>query len=211
MYLCCTLSYNIAVLTAATEPLSPLRQLLAASPRGRLLGALAACVLERGYAATTVTDVVARASMSKATFYTEFADKEDCFVAALELAAELVLQRVTAAMVESGDAERLERGIVAYLDALAEEPDLARCFVVEGLAAGERAARRQRQLADRFADILDAPGASTPPLVRQAVIGGIDDVVRTALRDGRPARLADLRAPLTEFARRALTPPDRSD
>lgn len=196
---------------ATAESPSPLRALLAASPRGRLLEALAACVLERGYAATTVTDVVARASMSKATFYSEFADKEDCFVAALELAAELVLQRVTAAMAEGGDAERLARGVGAYLDALASEPDLARCFVVEGLAAGERAARRQRELADRFAAILDAPGAKTPAPIRRAVIGGIDDVVRTALRDGRPARLASLRTPLTEFARRALNDSQRSD
>lgn len=196
---------------AASETLSPLRELLTASPRGRLLGAMAACVLERGYAASTVSEVVARASMSKATFYAEFADKEDCFGAALELAAELVLQRVTAAMASGGGHERLERGVAAYLEALAEEPELARCFVVEGLAAGEGPARRQRVLADRFAALLDTPGAKTPLAIRRAVVGGIDEVVRTALRDGRPARLTDLRRPLTEFARRALTDPDRSD
>lgn len=201
----------MASVVAMSPPPSPLRALLAASPRGRLLDALAASVLERGYAATTVGDIVTRASMSKSSFYAEFSDKEDAFVAALELAAELVLQRVTAAMAAGGDADRLERGVGAYLDALASEPDLARCFVVEGLGAGERAARRQRELADRFAAILDAPGAKTPAPIRRAVIGGIDDVVRTALRDGRPARLASLRTPLTEFARRALTDPQRSD
>ena len=197
--------------TASATSASPLRELLAASPRGRLLEALAACVLESGYAATTVGDVVARASMSKSSFYAEFTDKEAAFVAALELSAELVFQRVTTAMAEGPEAERLERGIAAYLDALASEPDLARCFVVEGLAAGEAPARRQRQLADRFADLLDPPGASTPLPIRRAVVGGIDEVVRTALRYGRPVRLATLRAPLTEFARRALTDPDRSD
>jgi AcrR family transcriptional regulator len=189
---------------------APLRGLLSASPRGRLLEALAACVLERGYAATTVADVVARAATSKATFYAEFTDKEDCFVGSFELAAELVLQHVNAAMARGGDGDRLERGVAAYLEALAAEPDLARCFVVEGQAAGERAARRQRELADRFAELLDDPGSSIPLVMRRAVVGGIDEVVRTALRDRQPARIADLRTPLTEFARRALTDPQRS-
>jgi len=57
------------------------RDLLTAA--GILLG-------EKGLAKTTVTDIVARASVSKRTFYEHFASRDDCLVA--------LLQRVSVAM-----------------------------------------------------------------------------------------------------------------
>jgi AcrR family transcriptional regulator len=40
-----------------------------ASQRGRMLGAMADAVASKGYAATTVADVVAGAGVSRKTFY----------------------------------------------------------------------------------------------------------------------------------------------
>ena len=51
------------------------------SHRARLTGGLAAAIEEKGYAAVTIADVVARARVSKRTFYEHFADKEACFLA----------------------------------------------------------------------------------------------------------------------------------
>ena len=53
-----------------------------ASQRERLLRSVIAAVSETGYLAVTVTDIVRRARVSRAAFYAQFADKEDCFLAA---------------------------------------------------------------------------------------------------------------------------------
>src|SRR5438552_15273623 len=48
--------------------------------RARIFEGMASVVGERGYAATTISDVVKAASISRRTFYEHFQDKEDCFV-----------------------------------------------------------------------------------------------------------------------------------
>ena len=47
--------------------------------RERLIAAMAASVEERGYADTTVADVVRLARTSRRTFYEHFQDRADCF------------------------------------------------------------------------------------------------------------------------------------
>ena len=51
-----------------------------ASQRERLVRAVVAAVAESGYPAVTVADIVRRARVSRAAFYTHFTDKEDCFL-----------------------------------------------------------------------------------------------------------------------------------
>src|SRR4051794_13425887 len=66
-------------------------QVVRASQRERLLEAMLASVAERGYAATTVPQVVADARVSRNAFYALFTDKTDCFIALCdELAADLL-------------------------------------------------------------------------------------------------------------------------
>src|SRR2546430_4460155 len=60
------------------------------SQRARLLQAATEAVAEQGYVNTTVADILARAGVSRATFYQLFSDKEDCFNAAYRESAELV-------------------------------------------------------------------------------------------------------------------------
>src|SRR5690606_39546059 len=45
------------------------------SPRGRLITAFVECVEEKGYAATTLGDIVAAARVSRSTFYEHFTNK----------------------------------------------------------------------------------------------------------------------------------------
>ena len=71
--------------------------ILVASPRGRLLDAMTAAVAENGYAATSVADVINRAHASRRTFYEQFADKEDCYLAAFRVASDYVAGRVARA------------------------------------------------------------------------------------------------------------------
>ncbi|MGA8015766.1 MAG: helix-turn-helix domain-containing protein, partial [Candidatus Dormiibacterota bacterium] len=50
--------------------------------RERILRSMVETVAEQGYAAATVGEVVARARVSRSSFYAQFSDKEDCFVTA---------------------------------------------------------------------------------------------------------------------------------
>ena len=81
------------------EPLPRGRHKLApddvrASQRERLVRAMLETVAERGYEATTVPDVVARARVSRNAFYEFFDDKIDCFIAACDDAAAEMLDQL---------------------------------------------------------------------------------------------------------------------
>src|SRR6201999_3031214 len=52
--------------------------------RSRMLAAALSAVEEVGYSRMTVAQVISRAKVSRKTFYDVFADREDCFLAALE-------------------------------------------------------------------------------------------------------------------------------
>ena len=68
-----------------------------ASQRGRMLGAMADAVASKGYAGTTVADVVAGAGVSRKTFYEHFRDKEECFLAAFDAGVDLLLAAIVGA------------------------------------------------------------------------------------------------------------------
>jgi len=69
-----------------------------ASQRGRMLDAICQAVAEKGYARTAVADVIERAGVSRETFYEHFADKEECFLAAYELASDTLRSEVAEAL-----------------------------------------------------------------------------------------------------------------
>ena len=48
--------------------------------RGRILWALASCMAEKGYQATTISDIARVARVSKTVVYTHFRDKEECLL-----------------------------------------------------------------------------------------------------------------------------------
>jgi AcrR family transcriptional regulator len=131
------------------------REVVLASQRGRLLEAMAQCVAERGYAATTVAHVIARAGVSRKTFYEHFADKRACFLAAWEVGTDILIEQILAAGDEAhGWRARLRAGVDAFLEILAAEPDFARSFMIEVLSVGEEALARRAEITERFAAVL---------------------------------------------------------
>lgn len=87
------------------------------------------------YAATTITDIVARARISRTTFYKQFEDKRACFDAAVAHCIEQ-LQEVAAASHSPGDtpSDALRKAALAVLDALAERPGLAQMLTGDAIA-----------------------------------------------------------------------------
>ena len=77
------------------------REEVLASQRARMLEAMAHAVAAKGYAATTVADVVGGAGVSRKTFYEHFQDKEDCFLAAFDAGVQVLVDTVERATLEA--------------------------------------------------------------------------------------------------------------
>lgn len=188
------------------------RDAVVASQRGRLLDAIAEAVAEKGYAATTVADIVARAGVSRRTFYEQFADKETCFLEAYDAGIDYVIVRLNEAVGQlRGQPDWRERSHVtirAFLAVLAEEPEFARTILVEALAAGPTAAARRAAMLTRFADIWSSLHARAraeepelprlPPTAFAVLVGGHDELLRDHVRRHGLERLETLAQPLTD-------------
>ena len=146
-------------------PHSLTRAQVSSSQRERLYGAMIEVVAEKGYAHTAVGDVLRRARISRATFYEQFDDKEDCFLAAYDAAIASLVDRIrTSAARAIGPDGGLRVGAVldAYLAAIAAEPAVARTFLIEVYAAGPKALERRYAVLERFVDLLSDLLAGTP-------------------------------------------------
>jgi AcrR family transcriptional regulator len=171
------------------------RSLVAASQRTRLLEATGRAVADKGYAATTIEDIVRGAGVSKKTFYEHFSDKLDCFLAAYEAASDELFEHVRAAQEGADPSDgaahawlaRTRAGIHAYLRWLAAEPALARVFLIEVAAAGPEALERRERLRDRYAERMRElqVANSVPDEIFHAVVAGADDLVVRRLREGK--------------------------
>jgi len=178
--------------------------------RGRLLGGLALAIVEKGYAATTIADVVRHARVSKRTFYEHFADKEACYLALYAAVNDHLLAVIEQAAGAPGSwRARIEAAARAYLSELAAQPALTRTFLVEIQAAGPRALAARRAMHERFAEHLRALTAQTAagepgiaplsPALATAVVGGLNELMLQAVEDERTDALADLTGVATEL------------
>jgi AcrR family transcriptional regulator len=188
--------------------------------RVRILGGLGASIAERGYAATTIADIVRHARVSKRTFYEQFSDKEACFLDLYSQTSDELLALIAAAA--SGDApweQRLEAAARAYFERLGAEPALSRAALVEIQAAGPRALRLRRDVQRRYAELLQALSAQAAaelpglrPLsdaLATAVVGGLNELMLEAVEAGHEARLGELAGTATELIRAVLAPAGR--
>src|ERR1017187_3874974 len=125
---------------APTPPINtPSQKGRKSTQRQRLLAGMVAAANRDGYAGANVSAVIAAAGVSRPTFYDYFAEKDDCFVAAVADAQGRLLADVRAG-VEGGPPERAAAGTVEALVAFAvSEPAMARFLMKEALAGGRRA------------------------------------------------------------------------
>ncbi|HEX6499295.1 MAG TPA: TetR/AcrR family transcriptional regulator [Micromonosporaceae bacterium] len=182
--------------------------------RLRLMEGLASALTDKGYAATTIADIVAHARVSKRTFYEHFTDKEDCLVAVYELACSRLVDVLRDAPVD-GQAwqDRVRATVAAYLSAIEATPTLTRTLLLEIQAAGARAFRVRNRMQRRFADVLcelveqgrvDNPEVRPlSPALALAIVGGVNELLLHAVdpypSDDGPAPPPDPEHPFTSL------------
>ena len=165
------------------------RPVVREAQRVRMLAAMVQAVAEKGYARVAVADVIERAGVSRKTFYEQFANKDDCFLAAYDASVDELLAKIDVALEAlAPDWLAAHRAAVeTYLQTLAVSPEFARALLIEVLGAGPDALSRRAAVQDRFAaqlrdvhrrarqDIPEIP--EVPPHTYRAAVGAVNELV----------------------------------
>ncbi|QFZ85395.1 TetR family transcriptional regulator [Variovorax paradoxus] len=178
----------------------------------RLLQGMAHAVAAKGYADTTIADIVREAAVSRRTFYEHFSTKTECLIALYETASRLGLQAVSEAFDPAQPWHtQVEQAMTAYMDYLAQDPVLLRTLFVEilGLGLPGLAARRRVngeianfiQVAINSSESGEAPAAHMSSQMAMTVVGGINELVLQAIEQDRVGDLRELVAPATRLVR----------
>jgi AcrR family transcriptional regulator len=167
--------------------------------RARILAATVDVVCENGAGNATVARVVARAGVSRRTFYELFHDREACFLAAFEAGVE----RVSRYVLEAYDpqvrwAERLRSSLAALLTFLDTEPEVGWLLIVGSLGAGPRVLEQRGQVLAQIIAFVDEGrqagkrGEDPPPLTAEGLAGGVFSLIHARMVDESPAPLTEL-------------------
>jgi AcrR family transcriptional regulator len=159
---------------------------------------------EYGYEATKIGDIVKRAGVARKTLYDNFEGKEDVFLAAFDSALEDVTGRLEAACEGAGDGweERLQAGLSAFLDYVAEEPATARMCMVEAMSATPAATRRYEDALQHFVAMTKAAAPhyeQLPETIEETLVGGVAWIVHQKLRRHEAERAGELLDELDRF------------
>ena len=177
--------------------------------RERLLIGLAASIAERGFAATTIADIVREAQTSRRTFYAEFATREDCYVELLRTTNETLARRIA----DSVDDEatwpiQVRQAVDAYVDTTTTERHITVSWIRELPALGALGHDVQKAATDTMVDLVVvltrgqqfAEAGIAPLTLPQArlLIGGIRELTARTLEDSE--ELVTLRATIVQAA-----------
>jgi AcrR family transcriptional regulator len=161
--------------------------------RERLLAGMFAVANRGGYAAASVSAIIAEAGVSRPTFYDYFADRDDCFLAAIADAQQQLLAVVGEALEGREPQEAPAAGVEAIVAFASAEPARARFLMSEAMAGGPRALDARDQGIAELAALIEgalvgaAGELAAPDLEHQVLIGGIYRLLATRLRRGEPA------------------------
>jgi AcrR family transcriptional regulator len=186
------------------------RQFVLHNQRARLVEAATEVFGTRLYSEARVADVLELAAISRKTFYEQFRDKEDCFLAAYEAAAERAGEAIRSAARDEVDwAAQLYAGVDTLLNFLADEPQLARLLVVEVMGAGPAARKRRDQVIDTFESVLAGEGSGTN-VAAQLVVGGFWEILHQRVSTGRGDELRGLTGEIADCALALIDEPDHA-
>lgn len=182
------------------------RDFVVRNQRDRLTVGAISAVAERGYHEASVTEICAAAGVSRRTFYSHFASKQECYLQTFDLISEHLGEEMTeAGAEEEGWPEKVRARLAALLDVFAANPNLVRFTLVAPLRAGEEIATRYQLGLERMLRILtgDRPAEGSmrqpSPAIEQALVGGMMASIIQKVQDGEEEDLAALLPDLVEL------------
>ncbi len=180
------------------------REQVAEHQRERLYKAMVECVNEHGFVASTISELVSRARISRRSFYEHFDNKDECLLATYDTVIERLGRRLRNAQISAaGWEEEFEAFMRTLFDAAGDRPDAAKLVCVEMAAAGpvgvqrwaDGAERLQRFIVEGFVRA-DGPGTVPDPVAR-AIVGALRRILYTRVRAARSSK--SLRAELSKL------------
>src|SRR6202035_5414724 len=185
---------------ARTQPIIPaLPKGRKATQRERIVNGMVAAANREGHAGANVSAVIEHAGVSRPTFYDYFADRDDCFLAAITDTQQRLGDVVRGAVEARPPEDAVAATITAILGFASEDPARAHFLMSESLAGGPGALEARDQgiaALDRIVeDAHEQVPADTmiPDLPPGIVVGGLYRLLAPRLRRGEPdvARLTE--------------------
>jgi len=190
--------------------------------RERLQTALIELIAERGYQAVRILDLTKLARVSRPTFYSLYADKEELFLATYDEIAKRTANTILEAYGTRGSpGERLRTAMRAFAGLAAAEPEAVSLMVLGAFGAGPKALERRNRTLEALEQSIRSSrvqsgrgGGSASPrkassgrraaaktdLTVKVILGGIREVTAARLRRDQADALPGLADELAAWA-----------
>jgi AcrR family transcriptional regulator len=174
--------------------------------RTLIVSAMVSVVYERGFAATSLAGICARAGVSRVELGEHFESREQCFLAVMQdgyLKARALIEK--AFVQHENWRDGIRAAYVALLSFFEEEPRIAWVWLVESLAAGSWALERRERHIAALTEMIVArwplpPGVYAHPLAASSAMSAAIAVVQRHLVERNPDPLLTLLGPLMGIA-----------
>ena len=167
-----------------------------------MLAAAVDAIEEVGYDRVTVAEIVARAGVSRKTFYDTYTNREECFLTALEQTFGQATAGAQACPEDASWRDGVRVGLARLLAAIDDDPALARLWLIEAARGGERVLRRRAEVMHGLAMRIDAGRNEVvgkrepPPLTADALVGGVFGILHSRALRVRDESFSSLLGPL---------------
>jgi AcrR family transcriptional regulator len=182
--------------------------------RARIHGAMIEAIAQNSYDGTSVKQVIGLAGVSRRSFYEQFANKEECFLATFDLIVRRDIKEIKKAyLAADGSLEQRARAVFERFAQTAEEDRNATVLVVvEAQCAGPAGVMRLRRATGACEQMLAHSFTESPstlplpkPIVR-GIAGGLHGAASGFLRGGHAAGSVDLAQELLRWTLLFQTP-----
>ena len=169
----------------------------------------------KGYAATTVEDILEAANVARRTFYRAFRSKRDVFEQLFEAATLMFLQATrTAAELGRTSDEKIASFIDVYLSSPRTAGPIFYVFQAEVMRPGSKLATRRETVIDQLVQMLgqgfaEHHGREIDPLVLRGVVAALENIstyVHTRT-DAKPTDIARARTAMLHIVAKTLGEP----
>jgi len=180
---------------------------VAADQRARLVDAMIYMLAQKGYAATTVGDLIERAEVSRKTFYTHFDDRNNLLLEAFDVVSPTAYKQVEEAVrLKGGPTRQLEALMRRLCQVAADSPGTIALSAIEIAADSPAGLERRDRLMGDYGHLFerclrtDEHHRELPASLTRALAGSAYRTIDARLRVA-PAGLKELAPQLARWTR----------